>query len=243
MTLGLKLLVPFSLAIFILSYFTVWQKDVSVPVISAVFTVLFSLPALWGLYVWVGIKKAVLLFLALSVFSYTIESIGLLTGFPYGEFSYSSKVGILLFNFIPLALPFAWIPLLLGAFALSFQYKKNVSKFFVVTVIMTVLIDVVLDPGAVSLNFWQFSGSSIWYGIPISNYLGWILSAVIGFLIAIKFLKGVNSHPPQYISYSYFYSLVFWTGVCVFSSMWLAVVVGLILQIYILRLYISKPDV
>jgi putative membrane protein len=38
--------------------------------------------------------------------------------------------------------------------------------------------DVVLDPGAVSLGFWTFNGGAF-YDVPLSNYAGWVLSAVV----------------------------------------------------------------
>lgn len=240
MTLGLKILIPLSFVIFAVSYFTVWQKDLSIPLVSAVFTVLFALPALFGLVAWAGVKKSLFLFLSLSVFSYFIESLGLITGFPYGEFSYSSKVGILIFNFIPVTLPFAWIPLLLGAFSFSYHYKSNALKFFFLTVLLTVLIDIVLDPGAVNLGFWKFSGGGIWYGVPLSNFIGWLISGAIGFMITKRILKGAESIPPQYMSYSYLYSLVFWTGVCVFSGIWGGVIIGVILLAVLFKILTNK---
>jgi putative membrane protein len=38
--------------------------------------------------------------------------------------------------------------------------------------------DVVLDPGAVALGFWSFEAGGF-YGVPASNYAGWVLSAVV----------------------------------------------------------------
>jgi len=43
---------------------------------------------------------------------------------------------------------------------------------------VVVAMDVVLDPGAVSLGFWNFGGGPF-YGVPLSNYAGWVLSAIV----------------------------------------------------------------
>jgi len=38
--------------------------------------------------------------------------------------------------------------------------------------------DIVLDPGAVALGFWSF-GEGGFYGVPLTNYAGWVLSATV----------------------------------------------------------------
>jgi len=39
--------------------------------------------------------------------------------------------------------------------------------------------DLVLDPGAVALGFWSYAAGGVYYGVPVQNYLGWILSATV----------------------------------------------------------------
>jgi putative membrane protein len=49
-----------------------------------------------------------------------------------------------------------------------------------VSVIAAVLaMDLVLDPGAVALGFWVYPGGGVYYGVPLSNYAGWVLSATV----------------------------------------------------------------
>ena len=51
-------------------------------------------------------------------------------------------------------------------------------------VIATVLLmDVVLDPGAVALGFWVYPGGGAFYGVPLSNYAGWVLSATVAVVV------------------------------------------------------------
>src|SRR6056297_3023594 len=42
-----------------------------------------------------------------------------------------------------------------------------------------VWMDVVLDPAAVALGFWEYYPPGVYYGVPLSNYAGWVLSAVV----------------------------------------------------------------
>jgi len=47
-----------------------------------------------------------------------------------------------------------------------------------------VAMDIVLDPGAVALGFWSFAeGGSAFYGVPLSNYAGWALSATVAVIL------------------------------------------------------------
>jgi len=39
--------------------------------------------------------------------------------------------------------------------------------------------DLVLDPAAVSIGFWAYEAGGLYYGVPWSNYAGWLLSAVV----------------------------------------------------------------
>jgi putative membrane protein len=39
--------------------------------------------------------------------------------------------------------------------------------------------DVVLDPGAVALGFWTYDPAGPFYGVPWSNYAGWVVSATV----------------------------------------------------------------
>lgn len=122
----------------------------------------------------------------LAIYSYVIEYIGVQTGFPYGNFSYGIDLGPMLFDKIPLALPIFFIPLVINAYLLVLLLEpERVKKtyFRLLTIIGTVLfLDLILDPAAVAINFWNYS-SGLYYGVPLSNYLGWILSASISVIV------------------------------------------------------------
>ena len=231
----MKALVGISILLFLSSYFTVWQKDISFPIVSSLATIIFALPAIIGAIKWLGFKLGLLLFLLLGVFSYLIETLGLLTSFPYGEFSYNENVGILVSNFIPISLPFAWVPLLLGAYVFAQTLKSNFLKMYIASIFYIIVIDLILDPGAVYLGFWSYSEKGLWYGVPLTNYFGWFLSGSIGFLMIWSIAKHKKNNPPSYIAVSYILSLVFWTGVCFFSKIWGGALIGLVMTIWLMR--------
>ena len=40
-----------------------------------------------------------------------------------------------------------------------------------------------LDPGAVALRFWVYPDGGVFYGVPLSNYAGWVLSATVAVVV------------------------------------------------------------
>ena len=127
-------------------------------------------------------RRAVLAVGALVAYSYGIEYLGVHTGVPYGEFFYGVDLGPTLAG-VPLGLPVFFIPLVMNAYllvALLLGERARSRPRRLVSVIAAVLaMDLVLDPGAVALGFWVYPGGGLYYGVPLSNYAGWVLSATV----------------------------------------------------------------
>ncbi|WP_281193991.1 bisanhydrobacterioruberin hydratase [Halorubrum sp. F4] len=117
----------------------------------------------------------------LVAYTYAIESVGVRTGWPYGSFEYAIDLGPMLGG-VPLALPVFFIPLVVNAYLLCLLLlggRASNGWIRLLAVSATVVaMDVVLDPGAVAVGFWTFGGGAF-YGVPLSNYAGWVLSAVV----------------------------------------------------------------
>lgn len=119
---------------------------------------------------------------AISLYAYLIEFVGLSTGWPYGEFSYTISLGPMLHG-VPIGLPIFFVPLVLNSFLLVRLYDlQSFWKRFSLSVGLVLLIDAVLDPAAVALGIWSYGGG-LFYGVPLSNFMGWLLSASICLLI------------------------------------------------------------
>ena len=121
---------------------------------------------------WIGVLMA---------YTYLIEGVGVATGWPYGEFAYTVDLGPMLAG-VPVALPVFFIPLVMNAYLLCLlllgSRADSVWARLATVIPAVVAMDVVLDPGAVALGFWDFGGGAF-YGVPLSNYAGWVLSAVV----------------------------------------------------------------
>jgi putative membrane protein len=119
----------------------------------------------------------------LTVYSYGIEYVGTTTGWPYGNFVYGIDLGPMLLGKVPLGLPVFFFPLVLNSYLLCLLLLGDRAKRWFVrlpVVIAAVLaVDLVLDPGAVALGFWHYDPAGPYYGVPWSNYAGWVLSATV----------------------------------------------------------------
>ncbi|SFR53240.1 bisanhydrobacterioruberin hydratase [Halogeometricum limi] len=122
----------------------------------------------------------------LTLYAYAIEYTGVHTGLPYGNFSYGVDLGPTLGG-IPLGLPVFFVPLVMNAYLLCLLLLGDRAEHTAVrlcTVVAAVLaMDVVLDPGAVALGFWAYDPPGGFYGVPPSNYAGWVVSATVAVVL------------------------------------------------------------
>lgn len=125
---------------------------------------------------WIGLISVI-------IFGYMIESIGVLTCFPYGCFWYSEQLGIKFFDIVPLMLAFTWPPLVLWVWS----YAKNMFwrwwKMWLAWWVGLVLVDLILDPIAVMMWLWSYAGRGFWFGVPLSNFAGRVFSGTISMII------------------------------------------------------------
>jgi putative membrane protein len=120
---------------------------------------------------------------AVSAYAYLVEFVGLATGVPYGEFTYGVALGPMLPGGVPLGLPAFFLPLVLNAYllvALALGTRWSLARVRLpATVAVVLAIDLVLDPAAVALGLWSFPAGGAYYGVPLSNFAGWLLSATV----------------------------------------------------------------
>ncbi|WIV65982.1 bisanhydrobacterioruberin hydratase [Natrialbaceae archaeon AArc-T1-2] len=122
----------------------------------------------------------------LAAYTYAIEVVGVRTDWPYGAFEYTIQLGPMLFGEVPLALPLFFVPLVLNAYLLTLlvlgDWSERLFLRVPVAIAAVVAIDVVLDPAAVAVGFWTFESGGF-YGVPLSNYAGWVLSGTVAVLL------------------------------------------------------------
>lgn len=215
-------LILFSALFFAAAYFA--TRFPNVPGASAgsyASTFVIALPSVVALFHYLGARRATLSLLALAAFGYTIEAIGTTTGLPYGPFYYGDALGGKAFGIVPYLLPVSYVPLVIGALAASWNVGLELSSRFGLvfrTAVLLVLIDGVLDPGAAALGFWVWPEGGVYYGVPLSNYAGWLISGALASALLIAVGRPRGAPPPGAVD-SVILALSFWVGVAAFNGL------------------------
>ena len=200
-------------------------------------TFLIALPSLIALFGYLGARRAALGMLALSAFGYAIEAVGVVTGFPYGSFYYGDALGEKALGLVPYLLPISYAPLVIGAVAASWNSGSVPNRRFSLilrSALLLTLMDGVLDPGAASLGFWIWPQGGVYYGVPLSNYLGWLLSGALAAALLLTAGQWRTAPLPGLLD-SAVLALAFWTGVAVFSGLIIPALLGAALLVYLLH--------
>ncbi|PSP26938.1 carotene biosynthesis protein [Halobacteriales archaeon QH_2_65_14] len=200
------------------------------------------LPLASGLLPLVG-RRALGALTLLFAYSYAVEYVGATTGFPYGKFQYDVSLGPMLFDTIPVALPVFFVPLVVNSYLLCLLLLGDRSRSLFVRVPVVaatvVAVDLVLDPAAVALGFWSFTEGGF-YGVPLSNYAGWVLSAIVGTLLVdvafsrTELLERVRNCP--YVLDDLVSFVLLWGGVNAFYGAWIPVAISLAFATALVRL-------
>ncbi len=164
-----------------------------------------------------------------------IEGAAITFGYPYGHFMYDAKAGFMIGNLVPWTTPFAWLTILLGSLALTEKYTATRGQKIILTAVIMVLIDVLLDPVAVSLGLWHWIKPGLYYGVPLINYCGWIISSLLGSYVlytSIHTISSPNKPSPHSLAIGLYFSLIFWLGIAFFKQLYIPGVFGVLFVLY-----------
>ncbi|MBN1218260.1 MAG: carotenoid biosynthesis protein [Anaerolineae bacterium] len=137
-------------------------------------TVVFILYHAWGLWrtVWTAVSVTGL--------AWGTEAIGSSTGFPFGAYHYTDILQPQVMH-VPLLIPLAWLMMLPPAWAVAERLTgvKRGLAFIVVSALAMTAWDLFLDPQMVTWGLWVWENPGGYFGIPWSNYLGWLLASAL----------------------------------------------------------------
>jgi putative membrane protein len=141
-----------------------------------------------GLFIWanndfsVQFYKVVAILFALG---FLVEVIGVSTGVLFGEYTYGATLGFKLFE-TPLMIGVNWLLLSLASFGVSSFFLKKQLPIILLSSLLMVLMDVLIEPIAISLDFWTWALGDI----PLQNYVMWFfVSLIMNALISFNRLK------------------------------------------------------
>jgi bisanhydrobacterioruberin hydratase len=115
-------------------------------------------------------KPIVYWIIGLYIVTFTLEAIGVATGMIFGDYSYGASLGFRIFD-VPLIIGFNWVVVILGSLATASLITRPPTSRVILTAVIAVLFDIVLEPVAMQLDYWQWEGSTI----PFRNYAVWFV--------------------------------------------------------------------
>jgi uncharacterized membrane protein len=157
-------------------------------------------------YQWRGI----LAFFAIClVVGNIFENVGVRTGFPFGHYYFTDLMGPKLFV-VPIQLGLAYLGmaylswtlarLILGGMRNPMNGSRVVTLPLVAAFIM-VAWDFSQDPvWSTILHLWIWQQGGAYFGVPVSNFLGWYLTVYVFYQFFALYLRGRSSNPSAFNS-------------------------------------------
>lgn len=163
-------------------------RGMSVGVLMQSAAVLVILYNAWGL------ARALKTLAVVAFLAYLAELLGSSTGIPFGKYHYTDALQPQIAG-VPLLIPLAWMMMLPPAWAIARSLlpegegvgMRAKISFISISALAFTAWDLFLDPQMVSFGFWIWDKPGQYFGIPLSNYLGWIVvSALITLVVNPK---------------------------------------------------------
>ena len=121
------------------------------------------------------------------VLSYCVEALGVGTGFPFGIYRYTNVLLPRLPGGVPMAVMFAWVLVVLGAYGCLRVGKRRLGVFgALLGAALATLLDLEIEPVAFHIeSYWEWLGPGHlnYYGVPIANFVAWFVVAFVLLLL------------------------------------------------------------
>jgi len=150
------------------------------------FTLVFVLFAIGHCARCEGWKRTGLFFATAAIVSYLMEEVGVRTGLIYGPYHYSDLLGPKL-GHVPILIPLAWFMMIYPSWVTARALLRGVETRSAVGIAALALIaamvmtawDTVMDPGMSAAGNWVWEKGGSYFGVPLRNYFGWLLTTFL----------------------------------------------------------------
>lgn len=129
-----------------------------------------------------GVLGAVLLVAVAGGGGLVAESVGVATGWPFGQYAYTGSLGVEVLG-VPFVVPLAWVMMAWPALVVARTLATRRLTVVVLAAVALTAWDVFLDPQMVAAGHWTWfhpsPGLPLIPGIPLTNYAGWLLVSLV----------------------------------------------------------------
>lgn len=190
----------------------------------------------------IGWAKTGIFFFVCYTLSIASELVGTGTGWPFGNYEYTSFLGYKVLGRVPYTIPLSWFYVGFASFLLATAIVRryrlgNVAIWSVLigTWLLTVW-DLVLDPAmaheSLHIQFWIWDETGPYFGMPVKNFIGWSLTG-LAFMALSRWIWGEDIEPDNVpISFPYMVyaaNLGFAIVLSVSVSLWIPILLSLVL--------------
>ncbi|MFZ1322406.1 MAG: carotenoid biosynthesis protein [Ignavibacteria bacterium] len=135
-----------------------------------------------------------------------LEIIGVKTGLIFGEYIYGNTLGFKVAE-VPLIIGFNWLFVILGGIGIGKKISDNMIIVSLIAGITAVIFDLVLEPVAIDLHYWNWVSGEI----PLQNYLAWF---IITFVISLFYCSLKTNIRNNYFIHYLIAQFVFFLLLC-----------------------------
>lgn len=158
------------------------------------------LTLVFGILVFEVIKsrnyKLLIAILAIAIFTYSIEVIGVNTGFPFGDYSYGPTLGPKSSG-TPFLIAANWVIVVLGFVSLALRLSHGKIRTSLMASALATIFDVLLEPVAVKLDYWNWSDGII----PLQNYISWFAITFVLSMIILTFADFKRQRKFEFVAF------------------------------------------
>jgi putative membrane protein len=132
-----------------------------------------------------GLRRARITAAAILISSALLETVGTMSGIPFGSYSYTDAFGPRMGGVLPLAIPLAWFTVVAGANLSLSQYWRDGSRapIAIATGAFAMIFDFLMEPFAYAIRgYWHWAGNIV----PPQNFFSWfIFSALMAWVTPV----------------------------------------------------------
>ena len=147
-----------------------------------------------------GFRHALVLFVICIAITFAVENVGVATGFPFGRYHFAVDADLPHVGSIPIIVGplwfgggyFAWVvaSVLLDNADQHLDHRFNVIALPIVAAFVMTQWDLVMDRSASTIaRIWIWHDGGADFGVPLSNYLGWLLTSWLFFQAFALYLR------------------------------------------------------
>jgi putative membrane protein len=124
-----------------------------------------------------GARRGMLPLGAAGAVGFGVELAGVVTGRPFGHYTYSAKLGPRLGG-VPVLAAAAWAMMSRPAWVVAGLISRRRAARVALAAGALTAWDVYLDPRMAREGYWSWPGGGRYEGIPASNFLGWFATGL-----------------------------------------------------------------